>query len=138
MTPQQIDIIRSSFAQVVYKRAELGLLFYERLFAIAPELKPLFKTDIREQARKLMDTLGVAVSALRDMPALTLTLQDLGRRHRGYGVSEKHYAKVGEALIWTLEKGLGPAFDAQTRTAWTELYRTVAATMEPHSVGVAS
>lgn len=131
MTPEQIDLVRSSFAKLLYDKEGAGRLFYDRLFTIAPELRPLFKIDIDGQGRKLMDTLGVAVSALRNMPALTSTLADLGKRHRGYGVKSGDYSKVGEALLWTLEKGLGPAFDAKTRDAWSELYVFVAAVMEP-------
>ncbi len=131
MTPDQTDIIRSSFADVLQQRDAAGRLFYERLFTIAPDLRPLFKGDIDAQARKLMDVLAVAVSALRDMPVLTKTLQELGRRHRGYGAQPHHYAKVGEALLWTLEKGLGPAFDGATRAAWTDLYGVVSSIMEP-------
>jgi hemoglobin-like flavoprotein len=133
MTPQQVDLIRSSFAKVLHQRDAAGRLFYDRLFTIAPEVRSLFPDDINPQARKLMDTLAVAVNALRDAPTLTATLQDLGHRHRTYGVNPNHYAKVGEALLWTLEKGLGPSFDEPTREAWTALYGVVAATMEPRA-----
>lgn len=138
MQQDQIDLIRTSFAGVLHKRAEMGRLFYERLFTIAPELRPLFRGDMDAQARKLMDTLAVAVSALRDPVALGATLRDLGQRHRGYGVEPAHYAKVGEALIWTLEKGVGPSFDARTRRAWIELYGNVVRGMEPASAAPAA
>ena len=130
MTPQEIDLVRASFAKVLYQKEAVGRLFYDRLFETAPEVRPLFKTEIDVQARKLMDTLGVAVGALRDTPGLVATLQALGRRHDGYGAEPRHYAKVGEALLWTLEKGLGPAFDADTRAAWTVLYGIVSSTMQ--------
>lgn len=131
MTPDHIDLIRSSFAKVFYDKDAAGRLFYDRLFIIAPELRPLFKTGIDVQGRKLMDTLSVAVSALRNMPALTSTLEDLGSRHRRYGVEPRHYAKVGEAMLWTLEKSLGPAFDTPVRAAWSQLFVFVSGVMEP-------
>ena len=130
MTPQQIDLVRASFAKVLYQKETAGRLFYDRLFEIAPEVRPLFKTEIDVQARKLMDTLAVAVGALRDTPGLTATLQALGQRHDAYGAEPRHYARVGEALLWTLEKGLGPAFDSDTRAAWTALYGVVSTTMQ--------
>ena len=133
MQQADIDLIRASFAKVLPIKDEAGLLFYKRLFEIAPEVRPLFKDDIAEQARKLMDTLAVAVGALRDPAALSATLADLGQRHRRYGAQPAHYAKVGEALIWTLEKGLGPSFDAKTRHAWIALYGVVTAKMEPRA-----
>lgn len=131
MTPDQVQRVRSSFAKVVYRKDEVGRLFYARLFAIAPEVRPLFKGDVDVQSRKLMDTLAVAVNMLRDMNALSAILADLGRRHRGYGVEARHYAKVGEALVWTLGESLGSDFDESTRAAWVTLYGTAAAVMEP-------
>jgi hemoglobin-like flavoprotein len=129
VTPDQVQIIKSTFAQVLKIKEKAGLLFYERLFAIAPETKPLFKGDIAEQSRKLMDTLALAIGMLRDMPTLVQTLQALARRHVKYGVKDEHYDTVGVALLWTLEQGLGPAFTPKAREAWTALYGAVAKIM---------
>src|SRR5437868_4616429 len=129
MTPEQVTIIKSNFAQVVGQKEAVGLMFYERLFTIAPEVKPLFKGDLKAQSRKLMDTLALAIGMLRDMPMLVTTLEGLAKRHVNYGVKDEHYAKVGEALIWTLEKGLGTAFTADAKAAWTTLYGAVSDVM---------
>jgi nitric oxide dioxygenase len=129
MTPEQMQIIRLSFAQVMQKKAETGKLFYERLFSIAPDTRAMFKSDVDAQARKLMDSLALAIASLRDSANLHDLLSKLGQRHVIYGVRDEHYDKVGEALLWTLEKGLGSAFTPQARTAWTELYATVAEAM---------
>src|SRR3546814_1935381 len=80
------------------------VLFYTRLFETAPEVKPLFKGDIKEQGRKLMATIGLAVSSLDRLPQLVPVVQDLGRKHAGYGVRDDHYDAVGAALLWTLEQ----------------------------------
>jgi len=135
MTPEQAQIIKLTFAQVMRERDKVGLMFYDRLFSIAPEVKPLFRGDIAEQSRKLMDTLALAVGMLRDMPTLVITLEGLARRHVGYGVKDEHYDKVGEALLWTLEKGLGDAFTPQVREAWTALYVAVAKIMRDAAKG---
>jgi nitric oxide dioxygenase len=135
MTPEQAQIIKLTFAQVMRDRDRVGRMFYDRLFSIAPEVKPLFRGDIAEQSRKLMDTLALAVGMLRDMPTLVITLEGLARRHVGYGVKDEHYDKVGEALLWTLEKGLGDAFTAQVRDAWTALYVAVAQIMRDAAKG---
>ena len=58
------------------------------------------------------------------------TVEDLGRRHAGYGVSDWHYDTVGAALIWTLEKGLGSAFTPEVKEAWTTVYGVLACTMK--------
>ncbi len=59
------------------------------------------------------------------MPAV----QDLGRRHAGYGVEEAHYDSVGGALLWTLEKGLGAAWTEEAAEAWSAAYALLANTM---------
>ncbi|MGX1787359.1 globin family protein [Bosea sp. NPDC055332] len=129
MTPQDIALVRSSFAQLHRRKIETACLFYERLFTTTPSARALFKTDIETQAAKLMETLMVALAMLNDPAGLDALLKRLGERHHGYGVQPEHYEAVGKALLWTLETSLGPAFTAQTRAAWTELYGQIAETM---------
>ena len=129
MTPEEIQLVRLSFLKVMDIKDAAGKLFYDRLFTIAPELRAMFKDDIDGQARKLMDTLAVAIGSLKNSVALTSMLDHLAQRHVKYGVKDEHYAKVGEALLWTLDKGLGAAFTPDVKAAWTALYGAVAATM---------
>jgi hemoglobin-like flavoprotein len=137
MTPEQVQLIRLSFLQVIERKQETGRQFYARLFEIAPDTRPMFKGDIDLQARKLMDTLGVAISSLKDMPSLIATLQALAVRHVSYGVRDEDYGKVGEALIWTLQQVLGPAFTQEVKDAWVALYGTVASVMRAAAAGPA-
>ena len=129
MTPEQAQMVRLTFVALIDRKAETGRLFYERLFAIAPETSPLFHGDMDAQARKLMDSMAIAIACLRDMPALLNMLGSMAKRHVDYGVREEHYTKVGEALLWTLEKALGDAFTPEVKAAWTSLYGTVAGIM---------
>jgi len=129
MTPKQVELIRLTFVQVMNRKMETGRMFYERLFSIAPDTRPMFRSDIDVQAQKLMDTLALAISGLRDLPSLVAMLEALALRHVGYGVRDKHYDDVGAALLWTLERGLGPAFTPEARDAWATLYGTVADVM---------
>jgi len=138
MTPEQVQIIKLTFAQVMSHKDQVGRMFYDRLFAVAPETRPLFKGGIEAQSRKLMETLALAISMLRDMPRLVSTLEALAQRHVGYGVQDEHYDKVGEVLLWTLEQGLGAAFTPEASAAWTELYGAVAQIMRKAAAGVAS
>lgn len=129
MTPQDIQLVRSSFAMVAPIAPTAAAIFYDKLFAIDPSLRALFKTDMTNQGQRLMEMIGVAV-ALLDKPQQQLpALRHLGSRHVGYGVNDSHYATVGRALLQTLETGLGNAFDAPTRQAWTTMYALVSATM---------
>ena len=90
-------------------------MFYERLFYMAPSLRRMFPQDMREQKRKLMVMIATAVQGLDDLDTLVPQLKALGARHAGYGVKDTHYEIVGEALIWTLERGLADAFTARCR-----------------------
>jgi hemoglobin-like flavoprotein len=129
MTPEQVQLIRLTFVQVMSRKQDAGRLFYERLFLIAPDTRPLFRSDIDVQSQKLMDTLALAISGLRDLPSLVSMVEALALRHVGYGAKDKHYDDVGAALLWTLERMLGPAFTPAARDAWTALYGTVADVM---------
>jgi len=90
----------------------------------------MFKSDIREQGKKLMQMITVAVRGLGDLGKLVSAVEDLGRRHVGYGVRKKDYDTVATALLWTLEKGLGPEFTPEVKEAWVETYTILATTMQ--------
>ncbi len=130
MTEEQIRLIRESWAMVRPIAPTAAGLFYDRLFTIAPEVRPLFKRDITEQGRMLMGMLATVVARLDDLGELVPAVQKLGARHAGYGVRDEHYAPVGEALLWTLEQGLGDAFTDDTREAWATAYGVLAGTKQ--------
>jgi hemoglobin-like flavoprotein len=125
------QLVQESWMQVEPIADTAATLFYDRLFALDPALRPLFRsTDFGEQKKKLMQTLAVAVRGLDKLDQLTPALEALGRRHAGYRVKDEHYATVAQALLWTLEQGLGPAFTPEVRDAWTETYLLVASVMQ--------
>lgn len=130
MTPEQKQLVQESFAKITPIADQAAALFYQRLFFLDPSLKPLFKGDMEEQGRKLMKMIGTAVNGLDDLNAIVPAVQDLGRRHIGYGVKDEHYDTVGGALIWTLDQGLGDDFTPETQQAWTEVYGILATTMK--------
>jgi hemoglobin-like flavoprotein len=138
MNSTQIDQIQASLALVVPIAPVAADLFYTRLFELDPSLIHLFPADLAEQKKKLMTMLQVAVASLRKPEQLIPALQNLGRRHAGYGVQASHYETVGAALIWTLEQGLGSAFTPEVRTAWVALYTVVATTMQEAACEVES
>lgn len=125
-----IEVVRSSWAKVMPISDAAAALFYERLFEMDPTVRPLFKTDITEQKKKLMQTLGVAVDGLGNLDKLIPVLQALGVRHRGYMVGDHHYETVGAALIWTLREGLGDDFTSETEAAWKQVYGVIANVMK--------
>lgn len=130
MTPTQVGLIRESWAAVEPIADAAAGLFYGRLFELDPTLERLFRrTDMVRQRQVLMGTLAVVVKTLDRIEELLPAVEALGRRHAGYGVRESHYATVGEALLWTLEQGLGEGFTPAVREAWTAAYGTLASVM---------
>ncbi|HWN67143.1 MAG TPA: globin family protein [Haliangium sp.] len=124
-----VELVQASWARVVPIADAAATLFYERLFALDPSVKTLFKSDMREQRKKLMQTLGVAVDGLRTPAKLLPVLQNLGSRHAGYMVQDRHYDLVGQALLWTLREGLGDDFTPELESAWKRVYGFVAGVM---------
>lgn len=129
MTPEQINLVQSSFSKVAPVADAAAKIFYARLFEIAPHVKPLFRTELTEQGKKLMTTLAVVVNGLKNPEAIIPAAQQLAVRHIDYGVRAEDYAPVGEALIYTLEKGLGDAFTEDVRDAWLATYAIVSNVM---------
>lgn len=129
MTPAQIEMVQSSWQQVLPIKDTATSLFYDRLFEGDPALRSLFPADIGPQRMKLATMLDAAVKGLGDLPALVPVVQSLGRRHVRYGVKSEHYPAVGAALLWTLEQGLGADFTPELRQAWTDVYGVLSSTM---------
>lgn len=129
MNAEQIGLVQNSFEKVRPISEAAAGLFYGRLFELDPTLRPLFTGDMKEQGRKLMQMLGFAVGSLNRLETIVPAVQEMGRRHVGYGVKDAHYATVGAALLWTLEQGLGADFTPECRAAWTETYQILAKTM---------
>jgi hemoglobin-like flavoprotein len=130
MTPQQIAAVRTSFDLVEPIADQAAALFYDNLFAADPSLRALFRGDIGEQGKRLLQMIGGAVRLLDHPQRLLPALHALGARHAGYGVRDAHYATVGAALLQTLEQGLGDAFTPAVREAWAVMYEIVAREMQ--------
>jgi len=124
-----IERVQQSFAKIEAMSMVVARTFYERLFEINPEIQALFTGDMEAQGEQLMHMIGAAVTGLDDLEALVPIVQQLGARHRKYGVQVPHYAAVAEALLWTLEQGLGDAFTPDVREAWVNVYSLLAETM---------
>ena len=136
MTPREKELVQTSWEKVVPIADTAASLFYTRLFELDPALRPMFTSDIKEQGKKLMQMITVAVRGLDDLGALVPAVQALGRRHAGYGVKDEHYGTVATALLWTLEKGLGEAFTEEVKSAWVTVYTILAYTMKNASATV--
>jgi nitric oxide dioxygenase len=130
MDDTEIELVQSSFAQVVPIKDTAAEIFYADLFETAPEVKPYFaNADMSNQGAKLMATLSVVVNGLRDLDKIVPVAQKLAVSHVAYGVVAEDYDKVGGALLRTLEKGLGDAFTPETKEAWGKAYGLLSGVM---------
>jgi hemoglobin-like flavoprotein len=130
MTATQKALVQSTFASIATIADDAAVLFYQRLFELDPALRPMFRGDMAEQRKKLMQMITAAVKGLDRLEQLVPVVQDLGRRHVRYGVEDGHYETVGAALLWTLEAGLGRAFTPDVKEAWAAVYGLLATTMK--------
>jgi hemoglobin-like flavoprotein len=135
MTPDQVKLVQESFAKVAPISETAAVLFYDRLFEIAPKVKAMFPTDLTEQRRKLMATLAVVVGGLGNLESVLPAASALAKRHVSYGAKAEHYPVVGAALLWTLEKGLGDGWTPDVAEAWTAAYGTLSGFMISEAYG---
>ena len=131
MKPKNIELVKTSWALVAKMNMEtVGGLFYNKLFEVMPEAKPMFsRSPIPEQSKKLLGMLSYIVSKLDKLEEILDEVAKLAKRHTVYGVKDEHYSAVGIALLWTLEKGLGAYWNEELEQAWTEVFTTLAGAM---------
>jgi hemoglobin-like flavoprotein len=130
MTEHQIALVQRSWERVLPIADTAAALFYGRLFELDPALRPMFRGDLAQQGTKLMQMITTVVRSLDRLERVLGAIEALGRRHAGYGVRDEHYVTVGAALLWTLEQGLGDAWDAELADAWATAYGTLAGAMQ--------
>jgi hemoglobin-like flavoprotein len=135
MTPDQVSLVQQSFAKVAPISDQAAVLFYGRLFDIAPQVKAMFPEDMTEQRKKLMATLAVVVNGLSNLESILPAASALAQRHVAYGAKAEHYPVVGSALLWTLEKGLGEGWTADVASAWTAAYALLSGFMIEQAYG---
>ncbi len=133
MTGEQINLVQKSFEKIEPIADQAAALFYAKLFDLDPNLRRLFKSDMKEQGRKLMQVISFAVKSLESIDEFIPQVRALGARHADYGVEDRDYDSVGTALLWTLEKALSREYTAPTKEAWTAVYGLLAQTMKDAS-----
>ena len=135
MTPDQVQLVQQSFTKVAPISETAAVLFYDRLFEIAPSVKAMFPADMTEQRKKLMMMLAAVVNGLGNLESILPAASALATRHVSYGAKAEHYPVVGAALLWTLEKGLGEGWTPDVSDAWTTAYGTLSGFMISEAYG---
>ena len=130
----RVDLLQSSFEQVLGQKEAFAETFYQRLFILYPQTGQLFAhTDMKRQQNALMAALATVISSLKnaEQEQLASILKELGQRHVSYGVRPEHYQMVATALLETFAIYLGTAWTRELNDAWTEAYEAIVALMLP-------
>ena len=129
MTPEQLRLVRTSYASLGDATPALAVEFYRRLFEADPSAEALFSVGVDVMSVKFSDELAAIVQAISSYEDFAPRVRDLAVRHVGYGVENHHYQSVGDALIGALAVHLAPAWDDALEAAWRRAYNLVAEVM---------
>jgi nitric oxide dioxygenase len=125
-----VDTLETTFDLVAPRGDELMDVFYDRLFAAAPAVKPLFAgTDLARQKGMLLGALVLLRKSLRNLDAIVPNLRALGARHVRYGAEPEHYPVVGAVLVASLAEIAGDAWRPEHDAAWAAAFEVVAGAM---------
>jgi len=130
MTEKQITLIKNSWK--LLRKIDpvlIGDVFYSKLFIDLPQVAHLFKTPRPQQSEKLIAMISLIVRRLHNLDELNKEIEELAVRHVSYGAKPEHYAAIGKALLWTLERGLGYDWNKELEQAWQACYAMLSATM---------
>lgn len=137
MTPQQIKLVRTSWARIVPSADQVAVLFYDRLFEIAPEAALTSPIDQFEQGKTLMQTLNLVVKRLSELDDLQPVLNELGDPRADTAIFLSYDGPAREALLWTLHQGLGDDFTSDLEQAWRQVFAAMGATATQSPVATA-
>ena len=130
MTTREKNLVRDSFLVLREDAGGLALLFYGKLFALEPKIRPMFRGDIERQGMKLMSMLTAVVESLDRFESLIPVLHAMGQRHTAYGVLPRHYEVVEQALAWAFGQALEVDSGTEVLWAWRKLVREVSDVMQ--------
>ena len=129
LDPVQIELVKKTFQKVIDDPDTSIVMFYNRLFEIAPQIEPLFAdVDVLRQTQKVFKILKVAIGSISQPHLLEPALHELGKRHTGYGVDTDMFVPMGEALLWMLEQRTGKLWSEEAREVWQMTYDFLAKT----------
>lgn len=130
ITPYNKRLVRATFWMVESKADEAAEIFYTKLFEMSPELRPLFKGNMKDEGRRMMEMLSTVVKGLNTLDVLAPLVRNLGRRHLNYGIKSEHYNMAAAALMYSLKEELQENWNEEVESAWLEVYETVSDIMQ--------
>lgn len=135
MNPAQIKLVKESFEKLVPIKDHFATDFYNELFRLDPSVRPLFKTDMASQKEKLVSTLAFVIGALHNPAMIIGAIEELGKRHVGYGTKPEHYDTVGKAIVHALQKAQPYEMKGELLAAWLAAYTMIADIMKQAAYG---
>ena len=126
MTPEQIELVRSSFQRLADIPERAGEIFYKRLLELDPRARQLFWGNMQHQGKALFLMLELIVKSLDIQDKIVPIIFDLGKRHAMYGVRERDFKPFEQALIDTLSSTIGDDFTHDEREAWSAAFAFLA------------
>ena len=126
----EAEILRTSFDLLTPNVNKIVSRFYDELFVHFPGVKPMFaNTTKAKQSKMLIAALKLVIANLDNPDKLVPVLQEMGKRHKGYGAEPEHYSAVAETLLSVMKEIAGKAWTKQVHQAWSEALNLVAETM---------
>jgi len=130
MTPRQVELVRETFRRILPNAVHVAATFYGRLFTLDPTIRPLFRSDMETQGKKVMATLALVTHHLDRPEQFRMAMRHLGQRHVGYGVQPEDYRLVRQALLWAMAQELEDAFTPEVEAAWMAAYDLIVTMMK--------
>jgi len=101
---------------------ELGALFYDTLFDLAPNLKPVFNKPRQILSSKFIEMMSTMVSFHGDPMRMEEQITWLGFRHIKYGAKPEHSKVLGDVLVETMARAVEEDWTMDMADAWHELW----------------
>lgn len=119
----QRALVQGSLVRVVTLIDEIGADTFARLFETAPHLRELFPRDLAGPQRAFLKVMTFSVHTLERPEEFRRPLEELGRRHAEFLLSERDYEKMRDALLWAMRRHLGgDSWTAEAEEAWGRVF----------------
>src|SRR5690349_21481067 len=77
LSSQQVELVQKSWRSVQLVGDTAAEMFYGKLFSLDPELRKLFRNDLRDQGRNLTAMISVAVQQLGKPEKIVVAVRQL-------------------------------------------------------------
>lgn len=122
-------LVKESFAHIEPVADKAMAYFYGRLFVVNPDLRVLFPLAMDRQRDRFFRALSRLVWSLDCPEELAAFGRQLGRDHRRFGVSARHYPEFMAALLATVREFSGAMWSDEVAAAWEAALGLVTKTM---------